>query len=101
MASLAFVKQKFCTIAASAMKPSKPTVAVPHLLVDLPGGKNPVSLLYELYSAGNELTIDDDMTSEMPGIFVARVQIEKQDFMVCQLAYSSLVDELCHNLFFC
>jgi len=77
MTSLPTVKQKSPRSAAA-----KPTVAPPNLLVDLPGGKNPVSLLHELYS-GTQLTIDDDLTSETPGIFVARVQIEERDFQVC------------------
>ena len=78
MSSLASARQKFSRASAP-----KPTVSAPHLLVDLPGGKNPVSLLYELYSASGDLTIDDDLTSDTPGVFVAKVQIEKQDFQVC------------------
>jgi len=78
--SLAAVKQKFS--AATRANTSRPTVAAPHLLVDLPGGKNPVSLLYELYS-GTDLTFDDDLTSETPGVFVASIRIEDQDFRVC------------------
>jgi len=83
MSSLASVRQKF-----SRAGVARPTVSMPQLLVDLPSGKNPVSLLYELYSAGADLTIDDDMTSEIPGVFVAKVQIENQDFQVCQTVCS-------------
>jgi len=77
MNSLPAVKQKSSRSAAT-----KPTVMAPNLLVDLPGGKNPVSLLYELYS--QTLTLDDDLTSEIPGVFVARVRIEDRNFQVCQ-----------------
>ena len=77
MANLTSVKQKSPHSAVA-----KPTVTAPNLLVDLPGGKNPVSLLYELYS-GTQLSIDDDVTSEIPGVFAARVRIEEWDFQVC------------------
>jgi len=77
MSSLTSVKQK-----SPPSAPAKPTVTAPNLLIDLPGGKNPVSLLYELYST-TQMTIDDDVTSEIPGVFVARVCIEDREFKVC------------------
>ena len=84
-ATLAAVKQKFGTPTRAG--PAKITVIAPSLVVDLPGGKNPVSLLYELYS-GTGLTIDDmmgyehHMASDTPGVFVARVCIEEREFQV-------------------
>lgn len=78
-ATLAAVKQKFGTPTRAG--PAKITVIAPSLVVDLPGGKNPVSLLYELYS-GTGLTIDDDLASDTPGVFVARVCIEEREFQV-------------------
>jgi len=79
MASVMAVKQKF----GSATRPgaSRPVVSAPSLLVELPGGKNPVSLLHELYSS-TELTIDDDVPSETPGVFGAKVWIENNEFPV-------------------
>jgi len=78
MSSLPVVKQQKSPRSAA----TKPVVTAPNLVVDLPGGKNPVSLLYELYS-GTEMSIDDDLTSEIPGIFAAKVRIEERDFQVC------------------
>ena len=80
MSSLTPVKRKLpAGIRAGA---TRPVVSAPNLLVDLPGGKNPVSLLHELYSLSTELTIED-LISETPGVFVANVRIENQDFQVC------------------
>jgi len=79
MASLSTVKQKFFISGRSTG--TKPVVAAPNLLFEIPGGKNPVSLLHELYSS-SELTFDDEVTSEMPGIFVAKVRIENSEFQV-------------------
>jgi len=59
---------------------AKPVVTAPNLMVELPGGKNPVSLLHELYPA--EALAVDDMAPETPGIFVSRVRIEERDFEV-------------------
>ena len=91
MTNLPVTKQKSPRSAAAA----KPTVSVPNLLVDLPGGKNPVSMLYELYS-GTQLAIDDDLTSEVPGVFVARVRIEDRDFTVC-LQSSQTLEKNCRR----
>jgi len=82
MSSLTAVKQKFSTGARAGA--AQPTVTPPNLLVELPGGKNPVSLLHELYSS-EELTFDDSIASETPGIFIARVRIENIDFQVLVL----------------
>ena len=79
MSSLTAVKQKFSTGARAGA--SKPVVLAPNLLVEIPGGKNPVSLLHELYSS-TELTMDDDVPSETPGVFLVRVRIENNDFQV-------------------
>jgi len=73
------VKQKFFTPGRSTG--ARPIVTPPNLLFEIPGGKNPVSLLHELYST-SELTIDDEVTSETPGIFLAKVRIENSDFQV-------------------
>jgi len=79
---MASIKQKFFTSPAAHGRASRPVIPAPNLLVDLPGGKNPLSLLHELYS-GTDLMINDDLTSETPGVFNARVRIEQQDFNVC------------------
>ena len=81
MSSLTAVKQKFTGARAGA---AHPTVTPPNLLVEIPGGKNPVSLLHELYST-EELTFDDSVASERPGVFIAKVQIENCDFQVLVL----------------
>jgi len=92
LSTLAAVKQKSSvgTRAAAA----KPVVSTPNLLVNLPGGKNPVSLLHELYS-GSDLTFDDDMLPETPGIFVAKVHIENRDFQVPYIRHSAIASGIC------
>jgi len=55
-----------------------------NLLVDLPAGKNPVSMLHELYGS-SEIAINDDVASETPGIFIASVCVEQQNFQVWKL----------------
>jgi len=79
MASLSAVRQKFSTGTRAGSK--RPAVTAPNLLFEIPGGKNPLSLIHELYSS-SELAVDDDLTSETPGVFVARVQIENNEFQV-------------------